>query len=291
MNNALLYLSTVLIWGSTWIAIKYQAGEVSALVSIAHRSMLGALLVFGVLLLRRDSLRLAARDHLMVLAQGLLLFSGNYVFIYPATAELTSGLVAVVFSTMVILNMAGGALFLGIPANRMVAVGGAVGLAGMGLLFLPELEAFSLADDSFRALLLCFAGTCCASLGNLFAARNTRAGLPVLVANAWGMFYGATALYLAALALGHPVILSSQPSYLLSLVYLAVFGSVLAFWAYVTLMGRIGPDRAAYASLLFPVVALLISTVVEDFRWTLPALCGLALVLFGNWLVMRRGSD
>lgn len=290
MNNVILYLLTVLIWGSTWIAIKYQIGAVSVLVSIAHRSMLAALLVFAVLLLRRNSVRLAPREHLPVLAQGLLLFSGNYVFIYPATAELTSGLVAVVFSTMVILNMAGAALFLGIPASAMVAVGGAVGLVGMVALFLPELSAFSLSDDSFRALLLCFAGTCCASFGNLFAARNTRAGLPVLVCNAWGMFYGATALYLTALLLGHPITVEWRPSYLVSLLYLAVFGSVLAFWAYVTLIGRIGPDRAAYSSLLFPVVALLISTFVEGFQWSLLALGGLVLVLFGNWLVMRRGA-
>jgi drug/metabolite transporter (DMT)-like permease len=290
MNTAVLYLLTVLIWGSTWIAIKYQLGEVSVLVSIAHRSMLAALLVFAALLLRRKGLRLGRREHLLVLAQGLLLFSGNYVFIYTATAYLTSGLVAVVFSTMVILNMVGGAVFLGIPMSRMVAVGGAVGLAGMVLLFLPELRAFSLSDASFRALLLCFAGTCCASLGNMVAARNTRAGLPVLLCNAWGMFYGASALYLLALALGHTITLEDRPSYLLSLGYLAVFGSVLAFWAYVTLIGRLGPDRAAYSSLLFPVVALLISTVAEGYQWSLPALAGLVLVVLGNWLVMRRGA-
>ena len=290
MNNAVLYILTIVIWGSTWIAIKYQLGDVSVLVSIAHRSMLAALLVFGLLLLQRKSLYLTRRDHLMVLAQGLLLFSGNYVFIYPATAELSSGLVAVVFSTMVILNMVNGALFLGIPASRMVAVGGGVGLAGMAALFLPELQSFSLEDASFRALLLCFGGTCCASFGNIFAARNTRAGLSVLVCNAWGMFYGATALYLAALSMGHAITVSWRPSYLLSLVYLSVFGSVVAFWAYVTLIGKIGPDRAAYSSLLFPVVALIISTFVEDFQWSLLSLGGLVLVLFGNWLVMRRGA-
>ncbi|TXS94343.1 EamA family transporter [Parahaliea maris] len=290
MNNVALYILTVLIWGSTWIAIKYQLGEVSVLVSIGHRSMLAALLVFAFLLLRRQSLRLPLRQHAFVLAQGLLLFSGNYVFIYPATAELTSGLVAVVFSTMVILNMVGGALFLGIPASAMVAVGGALGLTGMAALFLPELQVFSLSDNSFRALLLCFAGTCCASVGNLFAARNTRAGLPVLVCNAWGMFYGAVALYLSAVVLGHEIRLQWQPQYLLSLLYLAVFGSVVAFWAYVTLIGRIGPDRAAYSSLLFPVVALLISTFAEGYQWSVLALLGLALVLAGNWLVMRRGA-
>ncbi len=290
MSNAALYALTVLIWGSTWIAIKYQLGEVSVLVSIAHRSMLAALLVLGVLWLRRQSLRLAPREHFFVLAQGLLLFSGNYVFIYPATAHLTSGLVAVVFSTMVILNMVNAALFLRLPVSPMVAVGGAVGLVGMTALFLPELQAFSLSDDSFRALLLCVGGTFCASLGNIFAARNTRAGNPVLVCNAWGMLYGACALYAVALVMGEPITLSLRPSYLWSLVYLSVFGSVVAFWAYVTLIGKIGPDRAAYSSLLFPVVALAISTVVEGFEWSLLALSGLVLVLFGNWLVMRRGA-
>lgn len=290
MNNAALYVLTVLIWGSTWIAIKYQLGEVSVLVSIAHRSMLAAVLVLGVLWLRRRSLRLAPREHLFVLAQGLLLFSGNYVFIYPAMAHLTSGLVAVVFSTMVILNMVNGALFLRLPVSPMVAVGGAVGLLGMTALFLPELKAFSLSDSSFRALLLCVGGTFCASLGNIFAARNTRAGNSVLVCNAWGMFYGACALYGVALIMGEPITVSLRPSYLWSLVYLSVFGSVIAFWAYVTLIGKIGPGRAAYSSLLFPVVALAISTVVEGFEWSLLALFGLALVLFGNWLVMRRGA-
>ncbi len=290
MNNLALYLTTVLIWGSTWIAIKYQLGDVAVLVSIAHRSMLGAALMAVFLLLRRQSLRLAPRDHLMSGLMGLLLFSCNYVFIYNGTEGLPSGLVAVVFSTMVILNMVNGALFLGLPISTMVALGSALGLLGMGLLFLPELEGFSLSDTGFRSLLLCLGGTLCASLGNIVAARNIRAGLPVVVTNTWGMFYGSAALYLVALITGRSISLAWNPEYLLSLLYLSVFGSVIAFWAYVTLIARIGPDRAAYTSLLFPVVALLISTVVEDFHWSALSLLGIVLVLAGNWLVMRRGA-
>lgn len=288
MNNALLYLSTVVIWGSTWIAIKFQLGVVSPMVSIAHRSFLAAALIFTFLLLSRRLTPLSPANHLWVALMGLCLFSGNYLFIYPATEHLASGLVAVVFSTMVILNMLNAALFLGLPLNRLVAVGALVGLLGMVAVFLPELSRFHLSDASFRALLLCFAGTFCASLGNIFAARNSRHGLPVLVCNAWGMLYGALALYLAALLSGTPISVDWRFDYLISLAYLAVFGSVLAFWAYVTLIGNIGPDRAAYSSLLFPVVALLISTLVEDFQWTLLGVGGFLLVLLGNWLVMRQ---
>lgn len=290
MNNLLLYTVTVVIWGSTWIAIKLQLGTVAPMVSIAHRSMLAALLIFLYLLLRRRLLPLSGRDHVMVCLQGLCLFSGNYIFIYHATAELASGLVAVVFSTMVILNMVNGAIFLRLPASKMVALGAGIGLVGMVAVFMPQLESFSLNDASFRALLLCFLGTCLASFGNIFAARNSRDGLPVLVCNAWGMLYGALALYGSALLTGSPITLDWNFTYMASLLYLAVFGSVVGFWAYVTLIGNIGPDRAAYSSLLFPVVALLISTLFEGYQWTLLGLAGFGLVLAGNWLVMRRGT-
>jgi drug/metabolite transporter (DMT)-like permease len=289
MSNTGLYLLTVLIWGSTWVAIKYQLGVVSPLVSIGHRFLLAAALIFIYLLLRRQLQKMSPAGHLLVFFQGLCLFCINYVFIYTATAQLTSGLVAVVFSTMVFFNIVNGTLFLGLPASPIVALGGGVGVIGMVGVFLPELQALDLSDDNFRALLLCLAGTFSASLGNILAARNQRSGLGVLTTNAWGMLYGALTLYTAALLRGQSLAFDPSASYLLSLSYLAVFGSVVAFWAYVTLIGRIGADRASYTSLLFPVVALVISTVLEGYTWTWPAFGGLCLVLLGNWIVMRRG--
>lgn len=291
MNNSLLYLLTVFIWGSTWIGIKYQLGVVDPFVSIGHRFALAAVLVFLLLGLRRDWQRLALRDHGFLLLQAICLFSMNYACIYTATQDLTSGLVAVVFSTMVIINPLNATLLLGAPFSPAVLAGGVVGLAGMVGVFWPELEALDFSDRNFVALLICLAGTLLASLGNMVAARNTARGLPVLTCNAWGMAYGAVIVYLLALATGASITLDTSTAYLASLVYLAVFGSVLAFWAYVVLIGRIGPDRAAYTSLLFPVVALLISTLVEDYRWTWSAILGLTLVLLGNWLVMRRSAS
>jgi drug/metabolite transporter (DMT)-like permease len=287
MQSAFLYAVTVLIWGSSWIAIKYQLGSVDPLVSIAHRMALATLLGVFLTLLTQGFARLSGRDHVRIFVQGLCLFCCNYLFIYAATADLSTGLIAVMFSTMVILNALGGAMFLDMPLRPMVLVGGLLGLCGMAVLFLPELETLGWADPRLRALLLCFVGTVCASAGNMIAAGNLRRGLPVLTCNSWGMFYGAATLYLAALVLDIPITIDLQPNYLLSLAYLAFFATVLAFWAYISLIGRIGADRAAYTTLIFPVVALMISSVLEDYRWTLWSATGLFFVVGGNWLAMR----
>lgn len=287
MHTALLYLTTVLIWGTSWVAIKYQLGSVDPLVSIAHRMLLATILCVILTILTQGLARISARDHLRIFFQGLCLFSGNYVFIYAATADLSTGLVAVVFSTMVVLNALGGALFMGMPLRAPVLLGGALGLLGMAGLFLPELGSLSVGDPRLQGLVTCFLGTICASAGNMLAAVSIRRGLPVLTCNSWGMFYGCVVLYVAAFLLDVPITVDPSREYLLSLVYLAFFATVLAFWAYVSLIGRIGADRAAYTTLVFPVVALLISTVLEGFLWTAWAAVGLILVLAGNWLAMR----
>jgi drug/metabolite transporter (DMT)-like permease len=203
---------------------------------------------------------------------------------------LTSGLVAVVFSNLMILNILNGALFLKLPVRRQVLLGGLLGLSGMIAVFWPELEALDLSDQTFVALLYCMAGTCLASFGNILAVFHQRRQIPVLQGNAFGMIYGSLAMYLAAWVGGVPITVDWNPVYLGSLVYLAVFGSIIAFWAYITLIGRIGADRAGYTNLLYPLVALFISTLVESYQWTLAAVVGVGLVMLGNWLVMRAAK-
>jgi len=287
VNNWFLYSLTVLIWGSTWIGIKYQLGEVDPMASIAHRFALSALLIALLLLIRGHSLRLAGRHHPFLFLQGLCLFCGNYYFVYNAELVLASGLVAVVFAGIMMANVVNGAIFLGSRIQPGVVVGGVIGLAGMATVFWPQLTALSLEDENFVALLYCLAGTLLASFGNIIAARNKLQQVPLLPGNTWAMAYGALAMYGAALATGAPITVLWTPSYLLSLLYLVVFGSIIAFWAYLTLIGNIGADRAGYANLVFPLVALAISTALEDYQWTLTAVCGLGLVLVGNWQVMR----
>ena len=290
MNNLVLYSLTVVIWGSTWIGIKYQLGVVDPMASVAHRFLLSALLIWVFLLLRRQPLRLPLRDHPFLLLQGLCLFCVNYYFVYHAELVLTSGLVAVVFSTLMMFNVINGARFMGSPINARVVLGGVIGLLGMAAVFWPELDALDLSDQNFVALLYCLVATALASFGNIIAARNRTHDIPVLVTNTWAMAYGAVAMYFAAIVSGVSITVDWSAPYILSLLYLSIFGSVIAFWAYLTLIGRIGADRAGYANLVFPLVALLISTLVEDYQWTPPALLGLSTVMVGNWLVMRASK-
>jgi drug/metabolite transporter (DMT)-like permease len=208
--------------------------------------------------------------------------------VYLAEQRLTSGLVAVIFSMLVFMNILMGALFLGTPVRKNVVIGALIGLAGISLVFLPELKAFSLQDSGFVGLLLSMGGTLFASMGNITSARNQREGLPVIQTNAFGMGYGAILMFIFALVAGVPFTFEATPGYILSLVYLAVFGSVIAFGAYLTLLGRIGADRAGYSSLLFPIVALGLSTLFEGYQWSAAALVGVLLVVGGNFLVLAR---
>ena len=286
--NVSLYAVTVLIWGTTRIALKFQSGVVAPELSVAYRFIIASAIVFTWALARRQPLLFAWRAHLLLAVMGACMFSFNFYFFYCAAAFLTSGLLAVVFSLAVVLNIVNGRLFLGRRATPRTLVAAALGLAGIFALFWPEVRRFDLADSGTAGLLLSLAGTLCFSLGNMASARAQQLGLPIVSCNAWGMAYGA--LFMLALALigGAPFTFDSALPYVASLLYLAVFGSVVAFGAYLTLLGRIGADRAAYATVLFPLVALAISTLVEDYVWTPTAFAGVALVLAGNLLVLLR---
>lgn len=286
MTNALLYAATVLFWGTSWLAIKYQLGVVVPEVSIVYRFGVSALIMLALCLATRRRLRFSLREHAFMAAQGLCLFSTNYVLLYQATRFLTSGLVAVAFSTITVTTIVLGALFFGFPVRPRVAAGAACGLLGIGLVFWPEIRAFDLAAGGGLGLVLALGGTALAATGMLISARNQRAGLPVIANNAWSMAYGFVFIALYSALSGLPFAFDRSPTYVVSLVYLAVGATVIGFWTYLTLVGRIGPDRAAYASVLFPIVALTLSTLFEGFAWTPLALSGVVLVLAGNVLVL-----
>jgi len=288
MHNGLLYLITVFIWGSTWLAIKFQLGVVSPELSVAYRFGLAAAILLVFSLFRRLPLRYGWRSHAFMALQGLFLFSMNYILVYLAEGYLTSGLVAIIFSMIVILNVIFGAIFLRNPVRINVVIGALVGFAGLLLVFYSELSSFDFSSERALGVGLTFLGAISASLGNIISARNQRYNLPVVQTNAFGMAYGA--VFMLALALLRGAQLSFDPSagYVLSLLYLAVFGSVIAFYTYLTLLGRIGPDRAAYVTVLFPIIALLLSTLFEGMTWNLPQLAGVGLVLLGNVAVLVR---
>ncbi|MFL5222400.1 MAG: DMT family transporter [Microvirga sp.] len=282
-----LYAVTVFVWGTSWIALKGQLGEVSPEVSTLWRFLLAAPLMWLWALARGDALAYPAADHRRFAAAGALMFSSNFVLFLYGGQYLPSGLLAVVFSLVSILNLLLGAAFLGQPIVPRVAVGGMLGAAGIALLYSPQI-AGGFERGALLGLAFCLAGTLSFCAGNLVSTAIQRRGVPLLAATAWGMTYGVAALAAIVLVRGQPLIVEWTPRYLGATVYLALFASVVAFASYLTLLRRIGAARAGYATVLFPIVALAVSTLVEGYRWTLAAILGAALALAGNVLVLRR---
>ena len=283
-----MFLVPALIWGSTWLAITYQLGVVDPLVSVAYRFLGAGALLLLYCRLRGISLRFGYRTHGFIALQGLCLFGFNYWVVYHVEQSLPSGLVAIIFSGILFGNVINGRLFLRTPIRRSVVAGGALGFAGIVLVFAPSITNLSLSNRTLAALGLAFLGVELASLGNIVSARNQRAGISVIQANALGMAYGGVAMLGVSLGLGKVLAFDLSVRYVASLTYLTLLGSIAAFAAYLTLLGRIGADRAGYVTLLMPVIALALTTLFEGYEWTAPALAGVALVLTGNYLALKR---
>lgn len=288
MPNWLLFVVPSCIWGSTWLVIKYQYGVVAPEVSVAYRFGIAALILIAWCIARRESLRFSRGAHLSFALLGMLQFALNYVFVYLAEQYLTSGLVAVVFVLMVFWNLLGAHFLFGQILARRLLVGACCGLIGVALVFWPELA--GVRDDMAQVKGLVFAvlGTLGASAGNLWSQRLYGEGIRVLPCIAWSMLYGSISVALYSVACGIPFNWDNSIAYLSSLAYLTVFGSVIAFVGYLTLLKRIGAGRAGYTSAAIPVLAMIISTFFEDYVWTAPAIAGMVLVLVGSVLVLWK---
>jgi len=286
-SDLVLFFLPTFIWGTTWLAIKFQLGVVAPEVSVAWRFALASLLLLGWCLLRGIPLRFGLRDHGRLALLGLLLFGLNYVLVYRSEQHLTSGLVAVLFAFLVFFNLLGARLFFGTPAPRAVVLGAVLGVAGVGLLFWPEVTSLHAREGQGTGIALAGVATAVASAGNLYSQRLFARGIAVVPGTAVAMGYAALVVMGYCAATGVPFAFDPRPAYVLSLAYLAVLGSVVAFVSFLTLLQRIGAGRSGYTAAVIPVVAMLASTAFEGYRWSGAALAGMALVLAGTVLVLR----
>ena len=280
--NLFLYALTVLIWGTTWIAIKWQLGVVPPPVSIAWRFGLAALILFALLRIMRRPIWPPRAAWRFLVAQGLALFCCNFLCFYYAEQVVPSGLVAVIFSIAPLLNSINGRLFMGRPLQPTVIVGALLGLVGILCLFVPQMAGHLGDNAAWLGMGVALLGTLCFSTGSLLSSRMQSMGLHPLVTNSWAMLIGASILTVGSALAGLSFAVEPDARYLGALAYLAVFGSVVGFTAYLMLVGRMGPERAAYCTVLFPIVALAVSTVFEGYHWTVLAVVGLVLVVAGN---------
>ena len=282
-----LYVAVVFGWSTSWYPLSLQLGVVAPEVSIFWRFLASSLMMLAISAFCGVRLRFGPREHLRFLFLGMALFSTNFALFYNASLYIASGLLAVMLSMSSLINVLLVAAINRRPPPLMQVVAAIVGLVGLGLIFAPEFKTLPTASIAVAYGVLATFSFC---IGNLLSSDSQRRGVPVLASTSWGMVYGMLFMAIIAFLRGHPFIIDMSPSYLFSLVWLILISSVMTFACYLSLVGRIGPGRAAYATVVFPVFALLISARYEGYVWSVAALSGLALVIVGN-LIMIRAHD
>lgn len=285
MPTTILFLATVLIWGTTWVAIAAQLGLAPVVVSIFDRfALAGVVMLAGLALTGRLKRPAVWR---FVFVQAACLFCCNFVGPYSATALIPSGLVSVIFSLASIFNALNARLFFGEPISRQTLLAGALGATGVGLLRWHDL-AVALNPETLRGIGWAALGTAFFSWRNMASRANTARGVTPVIANGWGMGIGAAFLLAIVTATGAPQSLPTTPGYWAALACLSVIGSIAGFTAYLMLVARIGSARAGYAAVLFPIVALTASTLFGGYHWTPVSVLGAGLALLRNVVMFRR---
>ncbi|MAK17196.1 MAG: EamA family transporter [SAR116 cluster bacterium] len=282
-----LYVAVIVGWSTSWYPLSLQLGVVAPEVSLVWRFSISGLMMFGICALSGIDLRFGRAEHGRFLMLGMALFSTNFALFYNASLYAASGLLAVMLSMASLINVGLAAVVNRRPPPLLQVVAALTGLAGLGLVFLPELQ---MSSTVLTSMAFGFAGTISFCIGNMMSSASQGRGIHVLASTSWGMIYGTGFMVLVALARGHDFIIDPSVSYLGSLAWLIVVSSVMTFACYLSLIGRIGPGRAAYATVVFPIFALLISARYEGYEWTLPSLAGMGLVVVGN-LMMIRARD
>lgn len=288
MHNFLLYVITVLIWGTTWFAIKMQVGLAPTDVSITYRTILAAILLVGLCKSKGFSLRFRLQDHFFVCALGLSMFSLHQLFVYGASQYLVSGVVSVVFSSVSFLSVFYNYLFFKTKPTLNIILGVITGILGLCIFFWDEVSHLSLESDTVLGIEMALCGSCIFALGGIISKRNHRQGIETMPSIAMGMVYGAMASLIYTLIHGSSFVFPVSWGYWGSLMYLVIFGSIVAFLCYLKLIKNMGPELAGYTSVLFPAVALFVSFILEGYEGSLNDFIGFSFVLIGNILVMRK---
>ena len=286
--NALLYFIVLLAWGSSWFAISFQLGDVAPQVSIVWRFLLASIILFIWCYLRGLKLSFPWRDHLSWLLLGFFLFCVNYICAYFSTFYLASGLICLIFSTLTLFTVFNGFVFFKKPIRLPILIGAVVGIAGLSVIFSNEISTadWSLESGIVKGFLWMLLATFFASIGMLLSGQFQARKMPLVQSNAFSMLYGSLILVFYIAVSDVSFSFNTSYSYVISLVYLSLIASVIGFGVYLKLVGNIGADKASYVNIFTPTIALILSTLFENYEWSWVGLIGVLLIIIGNIIVL-----
>ena len=288
MNNFFLFVITLICWSPTWYVIKFQLGYVDPLVSVFYRFFIAAIIIFIYLIYKKKNLKFSLNHHIWFLLFGVCLYSINYVFFYLSNTYLISAFPAIVFSTIIIMNILGDSFYFKKKPSLKTLIGSTIGMIGIAIIFNDEIFSFSLSNGRHVGLFLALLGTFLASTGNMVHQRNLNNNLASMPSIAYSMLYGSLVTLLITQIKGTELLFDYSFSYIASLAYLTIIGSIFAFIFYLKLLEKVGAGRAGYVGALMPVLALLISTVFENLEWQTDLIVGLPILLIGAVLVINQ---
>jgi drug/metabolite transporter (DMT)-like permease len=288
MNNFFLFLITLFCWSPTWYVIKFQLGYVDPLISVFYRFLLASIIIFIYLIYKNKNLKFSLNYHFWFLSFGVCLYSINYIFFYLSNTYLISAFPAIVFSTVVIMNILGEAFYFKKKPSLKTLLGATIGMIGIIIIFNNEIFNFSLENGTHIGLFLALLGTFSASTGNMIFQRNLNNNFPLIETLAYAMLYGSLITLSITQIKGTELLFEYSFSYIISLIYLSIVGSIFAFIFYLKLLERVGAGRAGYVGVVMPVLALLISTLFEDLDWQTDLILGLPVLILGAILVINQ---
>lgn len=289
LKNSVLFLLTSFIWGTTWYVIRFQIDSTSAVAGVFYRFLLATVIMFLInFIFIRKSMKYPLSFHRFFLIQGLFNFCINYLLTYIAEKNISSGLVAVTFTTLIYFNMIGMKLIYKRQITKNLILGSLIGFLGIVLLFWKEIVQSNFNELTIMGIVIGVVATFSASIGNLAAYKNHLNKVPVMTFNSFAMLYGTIFSLIIGLLLNQSFFLPTTTTFVSSLLYLSLFGTVLTFWAYQTLVGNLGAEKAAYTSLISPVIAITLSIIFEGLTFNLQMFFGIILCFLGNYLALKN---
>jgi len=288
VNNFFLFIITLFCWSPTWYVIKFQLGYVDPLVSVFYRFLIAAVFIFIYLIIKKEKLKFSFNYHIWFLLFGVCLYSLNYVFFYLSNTYLISAFPAIMFSTVVIMNILGEGFYFKKKPSFKTLLGATIGMVGIIIIFNDEIFNFNLENGTHVGLFLALLGTFCASTGNMVHQRNLNNNFPLIPTIAYAMLYGSLVTLLITQIKGTELLFEYTFSYIVALAYLSIVGSIFAFIFYLKLLEKVGAGRAGYVGVVMPVLALLISTIFEDLKWQQDLIIGLPVLIIGAVLVINQ---
>jgi drug/metabolite transporter (DMT)-like permease len=286
MKNAILYVLTVLIWGISWYPLKLQVGTVHPEVSLYYRFLIAFLLMYGYAKYKGADLSLPLKDHALIFIEGAALFSLKFILFYQAALYFVSGLISTIYGLVIVFNIINARLFLRQKSSWRVIIGAFIGILGIVAIFSDEVDMAKMGTDVIWGIVLSLLGTYLFSIGNIISKYNQERGISIIQSMTLAMGYGVLIMLVYTLYCGHSFMVSEKPEYWISLLYLSIVSTVIAFLFYLNLVSNIGPQRAGYITLLTPLVAIAMSMIFEGFRLSSIDIFGIVLVFIGNFTMM-----